>query len=153
MTLYKSYLAHHGVLGMKWGVRHDRKTTDVTRVSKRKLKRQMKKATKTPDSNANTKKIDALFNKKTLTTKEGRAYKNQVEFWSAMDKQAKAMGGTLTLTKEQAKSFNDARDAYIKRGRELYKDYRDQYASAALKDLGYDDTVEGREYLKRIGLI
>lgn len=56
MTLYKPYLAHFGVLGMKWGVLHDKKRNDVTRVSKRKLKRQIKKANETPDSYTNTKK-------------------------------------------------------------------------------------------------
>lgn len=154
MTLYKPYLAHHGVLGMKWGVRHDKKrSTDVTQVSKRKLKRQIKKASKNADSNVNTKKLDASVNKKISATKEGQAYKNQVEFWSAMQKMAEGKGGQLVLTRDQAEHFNAAQDAYIKRGQEIRNKYRDRYASAALKDLGYDDTVAGREYLKRIGLV
>ena len=94
MTLYQPYLAHYGVLGMKWGVRHDKKrSTDATQVSKRKLKRQIKKANKNPDSNVNTKKLDASVNKKISATKEGQAYKNQVEFWSAMQKMAADKGG------------------------------------------------------------
>lgn len=30
--MYNNYLAHHGVKGMKWGVRHDRKGSRVSRM-------------------------------------------------------------------------------------------------------------------------
>ena len=153
MYEYPDYLMHHGVKGMKWGVR--KKTTDATQVSKRKLKKQMVKANRKPDSNKNTKRVSKEFNKKVLSTKEGKAYSNTVEFWAKMNKIASDQGGRLTLTKEQAEHFKSVQDAYEKKGREMYNTdkVRDQFASAALKDLGYDDTRSGRDYIKKLGLI
>ena len=43
--------------------------------------------------------------------------------------------------------------AFEKKQDEIMKKHLDEFAGATLKDLGYEDTKQGREYLKKMGII
>jgi phage terminase small subunit len=152
-----TYLAHYGVKGMKWGVRKN--PTDVTSYSKRKIKKKIDKANKTPEKNVNTIKVQNRLESELLNkTKEGKAMKNASDVLIKMQKEANRRNGgkqaTVLVDKDFADWYNGVQESYIKKGKELItKKYRDDMASAMLKDLSYDDTKAGREYLKKLGFI
>lgn len=70
MTLYNSYLMHYGILGMKWGLRHDRKRSGSSKkrtssASKSKTVEQQKEKdshlTRDQKTEANTLVMEAGF--------------------------------------------------------------------------------------------
>lgn len=149
-------LCHYGVKGMKWGIRRERDISDITRVSKRKLKKQIEKANKAPKNNKNTIAIQEKFNRELNNSKEGKAYNNMVSGLAALEKEGRKIYGDnfhLSLTKQQVEQFRSIEKPYIDKGKALLKAHRDDYASAMIKDLGYEDTKDGRKYLKRLGFV
>lgn len=50
-------------------------------------------------------------------------------------------------------TLNSSTKARSDQYKKVYDQYRDEMASAFLKDLDYDDTSAGRDYLKRLGYV
>lgn len=135
---------------MKWG---HRKAQRGGLPSARKLKRQIKKANKNPDNNKNTIAVSKKVGNKALNSKEGKAYQNVIKNLASFEKAAKAKGGTMVYTKEQADFINKTQNDFNNKYQSIAKKHIDQYAGAMLKDLGYKDTKAGREYLKKKNLV
>ena len=147
-------LAHYAVKGMKWGVRRNRDTSDVTQVSKRKLKKkQVKNLDKNPDRKKNSKSVDDKVVSRLAKTKEVKTYAAYNKIIYDLNETAKSKGGKLWLTKAQADEYNRVYQNYVNKGKEYYNKYSGEYAGALLKDLGYRDTQEGREYLFNKGIL
>ena len=128
-----------------------KKNTNATKVSKRRLKKQIKKANKSPDRNVHTISVNKKMTKELSKTSEGKAYNNLLTQYTKAATVSRS--NRVLVDRNTALIMTSIQDAYVKKGQELYKKYQDQYASAMLRDLGYDDTSDGREYLKRLGIV
>lgn len=152
-------LYHHGVKGMKWGVRRyqnkdgsltaagKKRSRDVTQVSKRKLKKQVRESLKHPESGKYTAALDKKITQKMSKTKEGRDWNNAYRNLKALNQEAHNRGGRLVLTRAQVDELNSYQQAYINRAKQMVNSHMEDYAGAKLKDLGYEDTKAGRDYL------
>ena len=154
---------HFGIKGMKWGVRRyqnrdgtltaagKKRNTDATKVSGRKLKKQAIKSKVFSSENSATGKKVASIRSELDKTKEGKAFKNVSDsiqnIQSAFNKAYP--GKTLLFDKDTADWYNNARDAYVKKGKELMDAKKDELAGTLLTDLGYENTKAGREWLKK----
>ena len=147
----KMYLYHHGVKGMKWGVRKKDKRGGLP--SKRKLNKMIKKANKTPENNKNYISISKKATKELQKSKEGKAYENLVRNMAALENHAKSQGARMVYTREQADQINKIQKAFVEKGEAISKKYQNEFASAMIKDLGYKDTQAGRDYLKKLKLV
>ena len=142
----EDFLYHHGVKGMKWGHRKDKRGGLP---SKRKLKKMIKNANKTPENNKNYIAISKKATNELLKSKEGKAYSNLITNMAKLEKDARAQGGHIAYTTEQAKGIKQIQDNFVKRGETISKKYQNEFASAMIKDLGLKDTQAGRDYLKK----
>lgn len=157
------YLYHHGVKGMKWGVRRYRNKDGSLKTNKN-SKRQVKKISKAawdPKGNfTNRSKLLSKMEKETKSSKEGKAYKKLIDTRGI--KVTDKKGNTsirLSYLKDdwsnpdkvldQMVKDKNIESAYNKKAKEIGKKYADQYAGAALKDLGFTDTKAGRDYLRK----
>lgn len=146
-------LYHYGIKGMKWGVRR-KSSTDVTGVSKRKLKKKISKINQDPSSNKNTIRVQSKLKRDLDKTEVGQKVKNFNKNVGELQKVANSRGQQLQFNKATIDEIEKVRKQYSNTARKLYENkYRDEFAGAALKDLGYDDTRAGRDYIKRKGLI
>lgn len=132
---YQDYLCHHGVKGMKWGVRrYQNKDGSLTAAGKKRLSENAG-SYMNPSKNAkNTKHRKAVENEYTDS------------FNKLMKKyniDAETMDGA-EIHRELGKQ-----GAYYK-GDKLWNSFIDRYSTATLKDLKIKDTPETREYVKKL---
>jgi len=168
------HLEHFGILGMKWGIRRyqnrdgtlteegkARYGTDVTKTDPRELRKRLKDFERTDRWWVHAKKSDISKVKDKIkdearTTKEYKEWSKisdyewnrrtdpyyNVRFPDGND----PVGEELEYIKENKKSILD--DKTI----EITRKHINEYASAALKDLGYKETKAGIEYIKNTAL-
>lgn len=146
MYTYPDYLMHHGILGMKWGIRK-KSPTDVTGVSKKKLKKQLESS-----NLKNTKKVNSKMNSELLKSKEYKDMNNASNYLKTLNKQLQKErpGAQLYLNREDANRYNELTNKYNAKGKSVLESHKDEVSSAMLKDLGYDDTKEGRDYIYKV---
>ena len=165
---YFNYLAHHGIKGQKWGVRRfqnedgsltsdgqKRYRGDIKNVSKRELKRQVSdylsgKNHKEFDAEVNRigheieadRKVVAEYNK--LANKSTKQYLSDSEEATLRDLEAKV----FNAKKGEPNAFTRVWQ-YDNNDKGIGTIYGKRLSSAVLKDLGYDDTDDAREWLQK----
>lgn len=169
--IYGDYLVHHGILGMKWGVRRyqnpDGTLTeegkvrygDVTKRSANSIRKQAEALSKNPNSNA-AKKINELRDKiqkdafeKAEKTDAGREYNQLNNYLSELDRQLKNTYGEnaqMVLGEADAKYVNGVYEKYRNTIGDFLKEHEEEYYGTYLRELGYNDTSEGRRYVSDI---
>ena len=153
-------LYHHGVKGMKWGVRKDKQKYGM---SKREVKRAIKTAKRSYRrnedpyhvfngttgknwANVRSKHRSAVENDETV--KELRSKRD------SMYRQAEREDrkGNVDLA-ETYQNLGDRNQRDIDRRKsEIGESFVNDYNDALLKDIGYSDTKKGREMLKAYGI-
>ena len=158
-------LYHHGILGQKWGIRRyqnpdgtltaegkARYGRDVTKMSEKHFRTQVSNATKA----GRLKRYEAVaskHNKEYMKTDEAKAYNKTMQSLYERQQKLKELFGPyaqLTIGAEEAALITHQQRAAVNKGQELIRKYADEFADALLKDLDYDVTKEGKDYVKRV---
>lgn len=154
---------------MKWGVRRyqnpdgtltaeGRKRYGAETVDPSEIKRQMKKKVKTQSSEYKKtlatlqKKVDDEFDK----TKEAKEAKQVAEYLAKLQKEAKAKGGPnaeVVYDRDTALAVNAVYERAEKKANAILAKYNNELAGATLRELNYEDTKAGREWLIKNKLI
>ena len=165
-----NYLAHHGILGQKWGVRryqnpdgtltaegkrHQKQLQsdlESGKVSREQLESELRSTDKANWNRAVNKAINEVNN-----SEYARRYQQAVATSAALDNEAMGVNASLGFAaipmgrgaaqvQVRLKELQDYGERFI-------NERIDDFSAAALKDLGYEDTQAGREYLKKIGIL
>jgi len=167
---YGNDLTHFGIKGMHWGVRRFQNPDGTltaagkVRYAENTSKRQLANEIKTAKKNGSLKTFNAVYSKATnelKSTKEYKQFKNVEEFINQqMTSTIRQMPSNQVNKVRQINVSGDVAELYAKfrndvsvKAREILGSHRDEFASAVLKDLGYEDTEAGRSRLKKMKVV
>lgn len=137
--LYKEdYLLHYGVLGMRWGRRKD--ITKDKRMTANKLYKKTEKRLKKPRKSKNMRAVQKQIHDELINT---RAFKEGLKY----EKQMKAKAYSVGITGTDILRYNNLMKGVENENMRIVKKYRRAYAGAMLRDLKYEDTKAGRDFV------
>jgi hypothetical protein len=92
------------------------------------------------------------MNSELLKSKEYKDMNNASNYLKTLNKQLQKErpGAQLYLNREDANRYNELTNKYNAKGKSVLESHKDEVSSAMLKDLGYDDTKEGRDYIYKV---
>ncbi|MBQ6446464.1 MAG: hypothetical protein IJJ10_03245 [Bacillus sp. (in: Bacteria)] len=170
-------LIHHGIEGQKWGKRNgppypldygDHSSAEKKALIDKKNKKKLEKMAYKKGANLNNRnKVEKEFENEIRNLESGKKYydlnkkrgirikdangnivKSSLSYLNT-DEYDNNTEKLLDLMFADTTVENAFRQDYIK----TVNKYIDKYSGALLKDIGYDDTKEGREYIKKIGMV
>ena len=162
-----AYLKHHGILGQKWGVRRyqneDGTLTEEGKKRQRELesgkasKEQLLKDFQDLPDRKHTNEFMSKAENDIANSEYAMRYAEAVARSSALDQDAMAINATMGFgavplgrgAGEVALRLKELEDY----GQTYVNEHIDEFAGATLKDLGYADTKQAREYLKKLGVL
>lgn len=174
-----TWIAHHGILGQKWGVRRFQNANGTLTPEGRKryqnsdgsLNESAEKHIRDNLWGGNTgqdserNKLGAKMNAELQSTKEAKAYNDLVKRRGIhiKDEHGNIIKTNLSYLSDDwsnpDKVFDEMikdmqiEDAYHKKDVEITNKHMMDWAGALLKDLGYEDTQAGRDFLIKKGII
>lgn len=135
-------LYHHGILGMKWGVRrYQNPDGTLTELGSKRYSRQSNKFSRL---------------EKQLTKKEYRLNKQQHKFQDTI-KRATLSDFSYEAKRTQSAKLSKAYRSYIKTGKKFVRNYEQMLKRYGFNNMSSYEVTKGREYtqryLKNIGTI
>lgn len=161
------FLCHYGVIGMKWGIRkyqnpdgtltpegYKRYGKNADKLNAEAIKDSIKNSTNYENRRAVNKRMsDELASSKEAKTYHDTVY-NKTKGWILNDDNG-AYGAYYlpgNTSKKIVQEVQNAADDYDAKYFDLGKKYYPEWRGAVLKDIGYEDTEAGRQYLLKLGI-
>ena len=152
------HLEHHGILGQKWGVRRFQNPDGTwTAAGKRRYAKEIKRSLDKQHAKefraVMTNDWDAVHN----LHRNERELRKRVADEAQKSEEAKALSKAsqkirnrkdVVINESDYKAYNKANSAYNKKLSDLFDKYNDDILGAKLKDIGFEDTLAGREEIR-----
>lgn len=150
----EEYLAHHGILGQKWGVRrYQNSDGTLTAAGKKRYNREFERARNKDHDNTwngkgrNMTERQKVMNQYDADLRKTKGWKKQEAAEKAMNRSAKSLKEARkredAFYKAHAELYSDDGDA-----RKIFEQYISPYADAYLKDIG----VENNDYTRSLAM-
>ena len=173
-------LSHHGILGQKWGVRrYQNKDGSLTSAGKSRYQNDDGSINDSGEKhirkniwnkqlmgeNSNRNKLGSKINSEIQSTKEAKDYNDLMNKRGIVIKDSKGNVIDRKLSylnddwsnpeKVYDQMIKDMKieEAYHAKDVEITNKYLREFAGATLKDLGFDDTEKGRDFLIEKGIV